>query len=84
MAFSKPFCISVKCKSHSAVGIIYDMDDTEDIVEISSDIETVNSDILKQPKPHAAIAVSKSLSLLPLARSSAPDICLAFRTSLEA
>lgn len=64
MAFKTPFCIKLNCKSHSAVGNIKDSDDVENMPEIRGDIATIIRQILKQPNPQAAIAVSKSLSLL--------------------
>lgn len=40
-----------------------DNDDVENMAEIKGDIVTIKRQILKQPKPQAAIAVSKSLTL---------------------
>lgn len=40
-----------------------DIVDVENMAEINAAIETIKRQILKQPKPHAAMAVSKSLTL---------------------
>ena len=64
MAFKMPLSIRLRCKSHSALGSMYDTTAVSTTDDIAAGHATKSKNILNRPKPAAAMAVSKSAGFL--------------------